>query len=37
LLEAEGVGTQVPHLVGEEIFGSMKKKLDIPIELIVQR
>ena len=28
---AEGVGTRVPHLEGEEIFGSTKRKLDVPI------
>ena len=28
---SEGVGTRVPHLEGEEIFGSMKRKLDVPI------
>ena len=28
---AEGVGTRVPHLEGEETFGSMKRKLDVPI------
>jgi len=27
----EGVGTQVPHLEGEEIFGSTKRKLELPI------
>jgi len=27
----EGIGTQVPHLEGEEIFGSSKRKLDVPI------
>jgi len=31
LLRAEGIGTQVPHLEGEEIFGSTKRKLDVPI------
>ena len=28
---AEGVGTRIPHLEGEETFGSMKRKLDVPI------
>ena len=28
---SEGVGTRIPHLEGEEIFGSTKKKSDIPI------
>jgi len=27
----EGVGTRVLHLEGEEIFGSTKRKLDVPI------
>ena len=31
LPEAEGVGTRVPHLEGEETFGSTKRKLDVPI------
>ena len=31
LLEAQGVGSRVPHLEGEEIFGSMKRRLDVPI------
>ena len=31
LPEAHGVGTRVPHLEGEEIFGSTKKRLDVPI------
>ena len=31
LPEVEGVGTRVPHLEGEEIFGSTKRKLDVPI------
>ena len=26
---AEGVGTRIPHLEGEEIFGSTKRKLDV--------
>jgi len=30
LLGAKGVGTRVLHLEGEEIFGSMKRKFDIP-------
>ena len=25
------MGTRVPHLEGEEIFGSTKRKLDVPI------
>ncbi len=28
---AADVGTRVPHLEGEEIFGSSKRKLDLPI------
>ena len=28
---AEGVGTRIPHLEGEETFGSTKRKLDVPI------
>ena len=28
---AEGVGTKIPHLEGEETFGSTKRKLDVPI------
>jgi len=28
---AEGVGSRIPHLEGEEIFGSTKRKLDVPI------
>jgi hypothetical protein len=28
---AIGIGTRVPHLEGEEIFGSTKRKLDVPI------
>ena len=28
---AEGVGTRIPHLEGEETFGSTKRKLDMPI------
>jgi len=31
LFGVEGVGTRIPHLKGEEIFGSTKRKLDIPI------
>ena len=31
LPEVEGVGTKVPHLEGEETFGSTKRKLDVPI------
>ncbi len=31
LLGVEGVGTRIPHLEGEEIFGSTKRKLDVPI------
>ena len=31
LLEAHGVGSRVPHLEGEEIFGSTKRRLDLPI------
>ena len=31
LLGAEGVGTRIPHLKGEETFGSTKRKLDVPI------
>jgi len=31
LSRIEGVGTKAPHLKGEEIFGSTKRKLDIPI------
>ena len=31
LPEAHGVGSRVPHLEGEEIFGSMKRRLDISI------
>ena len=27
----EGVGTHIPHLEGEEIFGSTKRKLDVSI------
>jgi len=27
----EGVRTRIPHLEGEEIFGSTKRKLDVPI------
>ena len=27
----EGVGTRIPHLEGEETFGSTKRKLDVPI------
>jgi len=30
LLGVEGFGTRVPHLEGEEIFGSTKRKLDVP-------
>jgi len=30
LSRAEGVGIRIPHL-GEEIFGSMKRKLDVSI------
>ena len=32
LLEAPGMGSRVPHLEGEEIFGSMKRRLDVPID-----
>ena len=28
---AEGVGTRIPHLEGEEAFGSTKRKLDVPV------
>ena len=28
---AEGVGTRIPHLEGEETFGSTKRELDVPI------
>ena len=28
---AKGVGTRIPHLEGEETFGSTKRKLDMPI------
>jgi hypothetical protein len=28
---AEGLGSRIPHLEGEEIFGSTKRKLDVPI------
>ena len=31
LPEAHGVGSRVPHLEGEEIFGSTKRRLDVPI------
>jgi len=31
LTGVEGVGTKVPHLQGDKIFGSMKRNLDIPI------
>ena len=31
LLGAKGVGTRIPHLEGEETFGSTKRKLDVPI------
>ena len=31
LLEAHGMGSHVPHLEGEEIFGSTKRRLDVPI------
>ena len=31
LLEAHGVGSRVPHLEGEEIFGSTKRRLDVSI------
>jgi len=31
LPRAQGVGTQVPHLEGEEIFESTKRKLDVSI------
>ena len=31
LPEAHGMGSRVPHLEGEEIFGSTKRRLDIPI------
>ena len=31
LPEAHGVGSPVLHLEGEEIFGSMKRRLDVPI------
>jgi len=31
LFGAEGVGSRIPHLEGEEIFGSTKRKLDVPI------
>jgi len=34
LLRIEGVGIRVPHLEGEEIFGSTKRKLDVPISNI---
>jgi len=27
----EGVGSHIPHLEGEEIFGNTKRKLDVPI------
>jgi len=27
----ESVGSRIPHLEGEEIFGSTKRKLDVPI------
>jgi hypothetical protein len=30
LLEVEVVSTRIPHLEGEEIFGSTKRKLDLP-------
>ena len=31
LPEAQGMGSRVPHLEGEEIFGSTKRRLDVPI------
>ena len=31
LPRAEGVGTRIPHLEGEETFGSTKRKLDVSI------
>ena len=31
LPKAQGVGSRVPHLEGEEIFGSTKRRLDVPI------
>ena len=31
LPRVEGVGTRIPHLEGEETFGSTKRKLDMPI------
>ena len=31
LLGAKSVGTRIPHLEGEETFGSTKRKLDVPI------
>lgn len=31
LPRAEGVGTRVSHLEGEEVFGSKKRRLDVPI------
>ena len=31
LPEAHGMGSRVPHLEGEEIFGSTKRRLDVPI------
>ena len=29
--QSPGVGSRVPHLEGEEIFGSTKRRLDVPI------
>ena len=31
LSEAQSMGSHVPHLEGEEIFGSTKRRLDVPI------
>ena len=31
LLGVEVATTRIPHLEGEEIFGSMKRKLDLPL------
>ena len=31
LVEAHGVGIQVSHLEGEKVFGSTKRKLNVPI------
>ena len=34
---ADEFNTRDPHMAGEEVFGSMKRKLDLPLELMKSR